>query len=813
MSQVKVIGANLTNVVIEGTGDFGVAIAPKSNSDNAQDLFDISGTNVAIKNIRIVAKFDGTPVGATTPTPNPIRFNQPVVIRSTAQNVTLERVAISRSATAGITIGGTNFCARDAAVMDAGGQFNSSNGISVAATAAGSLDLRGVTVMNNAADGFRVVNPAPVSLDRIQFLNSNATGNKGHGYNVGGPLVEVLCSQAVDNGPNLRGTPTPGTPTPTPKPDQGNGIIMWGVGATPSRTAVRSTLQVENSVLHKNARYGINAGDAAQNTQGNILNNTFVDNDGKKKRQIYQGRIMNVYNSVVKASGGPLLVDATTRHCGYNLSTGGDGCSKSTGQVNKMPTFLDASLILAPNSAGVNAAVPPATPAALHGFSVRVAQSQDANGEPRPRAGAPGTGYDMGAYQAVTQTLTPTITGTATATGTRTSTRTNTPTPVLTFTRTRTPTVTRTPTPYPTPCGATCVGDCNCDQDVAINELLVGVNIALGLAPLEACPAFDVVDRRARPMPDGEVAINELIRGVQSALMGCAGAAAIAHVGEQGPVTLKIGSAAGNPGDTIRFTIDYVGGAAQPAGVSLDLIYQSLAMTLPQCTAAPALAAKGMRLSSSTPYDGNLFGLKAERLVLSDLAPGGGMGDLHCPCPVAPDGALAVCTAQILNDAITGRHMIDTFNPVISDIYGDTFEALVEGGSLGVNAGGGDGASFVSQSVPTDMIAGADYEVWVRMQNTGGTVWMADTLPRFALGAVNDVDNTTWGLNRVELPPAGVAPGEQVTFSFTVTAPSPADTYNFQWRMLKEDGDTTTYFGAASTNVPVTVVCGDCGCP
>jgi hypothetical protein len=50
---------------------------------------------------------------------------------------------------------------------------------------------------------------------------------------------------------------------------------------------------------------------------------------------------------------------------------------------------------------------------------------------------------------------------------------------------------------------------------VAINELITGVNIALGSANVSTCSSFDVNG-------DGSVAINELISGVNGALNGCA---------------------------------------------------------------------------------------------------------------------------------------------------------------------------------------------------------------------------------------------------------------------------------------------------
>jgi hypothetical protein len=60
----------------------------------------------------------------------------------------------------------------------------------------------------------------------------------------------------------------------------------------------------------------------------------------------------------------------------------------------------------------------------------------------------------------------------------------------------------------------TCTGDCNGDGMVTINELILGVNIALGSQPLSACPAFDCENNQMVP-------INCLIQGVNNALNGC----------------------------------------------------------------------------------------------------------------------------------------------------------------------------------------------------------------------------------------------------------------------------------------------------
>ena len=59
-----------------------------------------------------------------------------------------------------------------------------------------------------------------------------------------------------------------------------------------------------------------------------------------------------------------------------------------------------------------------------------------------------------------------------------------------------------------------CVGDCSGDGTVGINDLILGVNIALNFQPLDACPEFDASGT-------GRVEINELISAVNNALNGC----------------------------------------------------------------------------------------------------------------------------------------------------------------------------------------------------------------------------------------------------------------------------------------------------
>jgi hypothetical protein len=59
-----------------------------------------------------------------------------------------------------------------------------------------------------------------------------------------------------------------------------------------------------------------------------------------------------------------------------------------------------------------------------------------------------------------------------------------------------------------------CAGDCDGSGAVSVSELITGVRISLGGAPLSDCVAFDAT-------PDGELRIAELVMAVGNALGGC----------------------------------------------------------------------------------------------------------------------------------------------------------------------------------------------------------------------------------------------------------------------------------------------------
>ena len=123
-----------------------------------------------------------------------------------------------------------------------------------------------------------------------------------------------------------------------------------------------------------------------------------------------------------------------------------------------------------------------------------------------------------------------------------------------------------------------------------------------------------------------------------------------------------------------------------------------------------------------------------------------------------------------------------------------------------------DDAMFVSQSVPSSMTAGQTYNVSVTIQNTGTNTWVAGGI--YQLASQNAPGNTIWSpspdgnsgrSNSISLT-GSVATNSQMTFTFTVTAPTMPGTYNFQWQMAKVGSGSYQYLGEQTDDVPITVV-------
>jgi hypothetical protein len=69
-------------------------------------------------------------------------------------------------------------------------------------------------------------------------------------------------------------------------------------------------------------------------------------------------------------------------------------------------------------------------------------------------------------------------------------------------------------TGQPLAAATSCVGDCDASGSVTVDEVVRGVNIALGTATVSICPAADSDG-------DGQVLVNEIVKAVNNALTGC----------------------------------------------------------------------------------------------------------------------------------------------------------------------------------------------------------------------------------------------------------------------------------------------------
>ncbi len=126
-----------------------------------------------------------------------------------------------------------------------------------------------------------------------------------------------------------------------------------------------------------------------------------------------------------------------------------------------------------------------------------------------------------------------------------------------------------------------------------------------------------------------------------------------------------------------------------------------------------------------------------------------------------------------LQASTTYFYRVKAYNNAGESAYSNEATATTTAGTVANNS------AFVSQNVPASMQAGQTATVSVTMRNTGTATWFAGS---YFLGSQNPQDNTTWGVNRVSLA-SNVAPNASVTFTFSITAPTVAGTYNFQWRM------------------------------
>jgi hypothetical protein len=304
--------------------------------------------------------------------------------------------------------------------------------------------------------------------------------------------------------------------------------------------------------------------------------------------------------------------------------------------------------------------------------------------------------------------------GTPTRTPTRTTTRTVTETAAPTSTRTVGPSATVTQTVEP----SGCAGDCDGNGNVTVDELIKGVNIALGTAGIELCPSFDTNESES-------VTVEELIKGVNNALSGCkqpgstptrtvshgpsstatrsqtptASATATLTRTRTGtatrsvtprPPVLHVSTTTGQAGNEVEFVATLETNGNVVAGTQNDLAFDSLRIPVvarldgdPDCTVNAGLGAD------------SLFGFQPPGC--SGVACSG-IRALVFGSPVAiPDGAeLYRCTVRIAADAPAATYPLTVSGVVMSNPDGIGFPG----------ASGTNGAVIVSAGVagtPTPM--------------------------------------------------------------------------------------------------------------
>ena len=113
----------------------------------------------------------------------------------------------------------------------------------------------------------------------------------------------------------------------------------------------------------------------------------------------------------------------------------------------------------------------------------------------------------------------------------------------------------------------------------------------------------------------------------------------------------------------------------------------------------------------------------------------------------------------------------------------------------------GDSSQVASHSLPSSIACGGSKQVSITMKNTGTTTWTRGA--GYKLGPVGDSD-PLYSSGRIPLPSGvSVAPGQQLTFSFTLTAPAASGSYRTDWRMIHVGSG---WFGATAVRY-VSVSC------
>ncbi len=110
-----------------------------------------------------------------------------------------------------------------------------------------------------------------------------------------------------------------------------------------------------------------------------------------------------------------------------------------------------------------------------------------------------------------------------------------------------------------------------------------------------------------------------------------------------------------------------------------------------------------------------------------------------------------------------------------------------------------DNSKFISQTVPSSVTIGQQFQMSITFENTGTTIWKSSDLIR--LGAINRTEEwVSDGTNRIHLS-SNITPGMQVTFTTNMIAIENGNA--LQWQMVH---DGVAWFGETSEIKPITII-------
>ena len=220
-------------------------------------------------------------------------------------------------------------------------------------------------------------------------------------------------------------------------------------------------------------------------------------------------------------------------------------------------------------------------------------------------------------------------------------------------------------------CALVCVGDCNVNNAVAINELVTAVGISLGNTPLvPKCPASDANN-------DGSVMISELIQAVNNSLTGCTAGSGGGGFGALTTVTVDVGSGTGPRGGSATVPINITGGGGAVAGAQVDILFSQTAFSISNlstsCTIASRLQSTHQVSASLPTTPAPPAGKKRLRvIVLPSFSSVGGF----------TDGVIASCVFQISASATPGTYALTAERQEASNSSGTTIGSTVDNGSI-----------------------------------------------------------------------------------------------------------------------------------